>query len=189
MLTHRAGIRGTFDISDNVAMGNMALNLQPFPSNFAVGIKGEIIAKIDDSDLVFVGPMKVRPVERSISFATTMLGDWREPFGVKGLAVSDVAIDIGMGIVPPPAVVLPIIGLAGSIQIGSFKGSAAVKADTVTPTKSMISASFNELFLKDILTTFCDPTIVNRIPVELQSTILTVGMEDVGVHVVPQATQ
>jgi len=115
-------------------MGNMALNLQPFPSNFAVGIKGEVIARIDNSDLVFVGTMKVRPVERSISFAATMLGEWRDPFGVKGFAVEDLAIDIGMGIVPPPAVVLPIIGLAGSVKIGSFVGSAAVKADTVTPT-------------------------------------------------------
>ena len=184
-----AGIGGTFDISDNVAMGNMALNLQPFPSNFAVGIKGEVIARIDNSDLVFVGTMKVRPVERSISFAATMLGEWRDPFGVKGFAVEDLAIDIGMGIVPPPAVVLPIIGLAGSVKIGSFVGSAAVKADTVTPSKSMISASFNRLFLKEVLSTFCDPSIMRRIPSELQETILTVGMEDVGVHVVPQATQ
>jgi len=184
-----AGIAGTFKISDNVAMGNMGLRLRPAPDNFAIGVKGEVLARLDHSDLRFVGTMEIRPIERSAAFAATMLGEWREPFGIKGLAVADLAIEIGVGIVPPPAVAAPIVGFAGRIQIGSFTGSAAVKMDTVTPSKSMLAADFNRLYLREVMEVFCDQQVMRAIPAEIRSTVLEVGLEDVAVYVVPQATQ
>jgi hypothetical protein len=184
-----AGIEGTFKISDNVSMGNMGLRLRPAPDNFAIGVKGEVLARLDDSDLRFIGMMEIRPLERSAAFAATMLGEWREPFGIKGLAVADLAIEVGVGIVPPPAVAAPIVGFAGSIQIGSFTGSAAVKMDTVTPSKSMLAADFNRLYLREVMEVFCDQQVMRAIPAEIRSTVLEVGLEDVAVYVVPQATQ
>ncbi|MGB0524309.1 MAG: hypothetical protein ACPGJS_15170 [Flammeovirgaceae bacterium] len=184
----QAGIGGSFKISDSVSMGDMNFFLRPAPSNFELGISGAVNASIGKSDLTFIGTMGIKPIDRSASFAATMLGIWEEPFGVKGLSVADVAMEVGIGIVPPPAVAAPIIGLAGTIGIGAFEGSAAVKFDTAMPSKSMIAASFNQLYLKDIVQTFCEPAIYNQIPKELQNTVLSVGMEDVGVYVVPQPT-
>ena len=183
-----ASIGGTFKISEAVSMGNMEFFLQPFPGNFQLGISGSVFAQIDTSDLQFIGTMSVKPIERSASFAATMLGFWNEPFGIKGLALGDVAMTIGIGIVPPPAVALPIVGLAGTMTIGTVTGSAAVKFDAANPIKSMIAASFNRLYLREVILTFCDPLVYNQIPAEIRNSILTAGLEDVGIYVVPQPT-
>ena len=45
----------------------------------------------------------------------------------------------------------PFHGIAGTIGIGEFDGSAAVKFDTAMPSKSMIAASFNERFQADFV--------------------------------------
>lgn len=185
----QAGIGGSFKVSDGVSMGDMNFFLRPAPSNFELGISGAVNAKIGKSDLLFIGTMGIKPIDRSASFAATMLGMWEEPFDIKGLFVENVAMEVGIGIVPPPAVAAPIVGLAGTIGIGAFEGSAAVKFDTAMPSKSMIAASFNQLYLKDIIQTFCEPAVYAQIPKEIQSTVLSVGMEDVGVYVVPQPTQ
>ncbi len=183
-----AGIAGRFKITDSVSMGDMNFFLKPVPSNFELGISGSVLAKIGDSDLDFVGTMGIRPIERSAAFAVTMLGIWKEPFGVKGLQVGNVALEVGIGIVPPPAVAAPIVGIAGSIAVGSVTGAAAVKFDTANPNKSMIAASFNRLFLREVIETFCDKKILTKIPKEIKNTVLAVGLEDVGVYVVPQPT-
>ncbi|MBU2983857.1 hypothetical protein KO528_00710 [Saccharophagus degradans] len=183
-----AAMEGSFKIDDNVALGDMEFFLRPAPSNFQLGISGSVLAKIDQSDLRFIGTMSIRPTERSAAFAATMLGNWDQPFGIKGLGLQNVAIEVGVGIVPPPAVAAPIVGLAGSISIGSFTGSAAVKFDTATPTKSMIAASFNQIFLKDVVQTFCEDKVYNAIPAAIRNSVLSAGMEDVAVYAVPQLT-
>jgi hypothetical protein len=180
-----ADMGGSFQLSENIAMGNMRFRLHPAPTNFSVGIAGSVMAKLDESELEFIGTMSVAPINRSASFAATMLGEWKEPYGTKGFSIGDLAIEIGVGIVPPPAVAAPIIGFAGTVSIGSFKGSVAVKLDTVIPTKSMVSAAFNQLFLKDIIQQFCDRNVYGNIPPEIRNTILDIGLEDVAVHIVP----
>ncbi|MFK8102005.1 MAG: hypothetical protein AB8G15_05765 [Saprospiraceae bacterium] len=183
-----AGIAGHFKITDSVSMGDMNFFLKPVPSNFELGISGSVLAKIGDSDLNFVGTMGIRPIERSAAFAVTMLGIWKEPFDIKGLQIGNVALEVGIGIVPPPAVAAPIVGIAGTMAIGSVTGSAAVKFDTANPNKSMIAASFNRLFLREVIETFCDKKVLTKIPKEIKNTVLAVGLEDVGVYVVPQPT-
>ena len=183
-----AGIGGSFRISESVSMGDMNFFIKPAPSNFELGISGAVMAKLDSSDLKFVGTMGIRPIERSAAFSATMLGFWNEPFGIKGLSVGDLAMEVGIGIVPPPAVAAPIVGLAGSIAIGTFSGSAAVKFDTANPGKSMIAAAFNQLYLREVVQTFCDDHVYNSIPADIRNTVLAVGMEDVAVYVVPQPT-
>lgn len=183
-----ASMGGTFKITDTVSMGDMNFFLKPAPSNFELGISGAVLAKIDSSDLTFVGKMGIKPIDRSAAFAATMLGFWKNPFGVKGLTVGNLAIEVGIGIVPPPAVAAPIVGLAGTIKVGTVEGSAAVKADTANPNKSMIAASFNRLYLKEVIQTFCDKKVYNGIPKEIRNTVLNAGLEDVGVYVVPQPT-
>ncbi|MDW7694506.1 hypothetical protein R9C00_07125 [Flammeovirgaceae bacterium SG7u.111] len=183
-----AAMGGSFKISDNVAMGDMKFFLRPVPSNFELGISGSVLAKIDKSELAFVGTMFIRPIDRSAGFAATMLGFWDEPFGVKGLSVGNVALEVGIGIVPPPAVAAPIVGIAGSIAINELSGSAAVKADTANPGNSMIAASFNRLYLNDVIQTFCEKKVYNQIPADIRNTVLDAGLEDVAVYVVPQPT-
>ncbi len=183
-----AAIDGSFKIAENIAMGDMKFFLRPSPTNFQLGISGAVLAKIDDDDLKFIGTMSIRPIERSAAFGATMIGTWNEPFGIKGLSMGDIAIEVGIGIIPPPAVVAPIVGIAGTIGIGEFDGSAAVKFDTAMPSKSMIAASFNELYLNDVIQSFCDEEVYNSIPLEIRETVLSSGMEDVAVYVVPQAT-
>jgi|GEM_PF-1701802 len=183
-----ARLDGSFAVTENVAFGDMQFRLRPAPTNFSLGVAGAMMVTLDESPLKFLGMMEVRPLERSAAFSATMLGTWNEPFDVRGLAVSDLALELGMGIVPPPATVAPIIGLAGSIRIGSFNGSAAVKFDSVMPTKSMIAASFDRLVLQEVIQQFCRPEVFQQIPADIRNTVLTAGMEEVEVYVVPQPT-
>lgn len=177
-----------FRIQDGMTLEEMTFFLSPAPSQFELGVSGTLNAHIGDSDLTFIGTMTIEPVARSASFAATMLGTWHEPFSIKGLALEDLAIEVGIGIVPPPAVAAPIIGLAGNIAIGNFRGSGAVKFDSANPSKSMIAASFNQLYLKDVVKTFCSADVYHAIPKDIRETALNAGLKDVDVHVVPQDT-
>ncbi len=184
-----ASMGGSIQLSDNVSFGDLKFRLQPTPSNFAIGIRGAVRAKLMEDELTFIGGMEIRPILRTAAFQAMMKGTWNEPFGFKGVAIADVAADIGLTLMPPPAPPLPVVGLAGSLQVGSVAGSAAVRFDSAMPTKSMVAVAFNELYLKDIIQTFCEPAVYRAIPRELSKTVLDVGMEDVEVYVVPQPTQ
>jgi len=184
-----ATIDGEFTLSDNIALGNMGLRLRPDANNLAIGVQGQVIAYLDESELLFIGTLEVHQLERRATFAATMLDKWQEPFGIKGLAIDALAIEIAVGIVQPPAVITPKVGFAGRIKIGSFAGDAVVKMDTVTSSKSMISAHFKRLYLREIIQTFCNPQVIQAIPVDIQSTLLNIDLTKVALQVVPQTTQ
>ena len=178
-----AGIDGQFQLSDGVTFGDIALRLVPAPSNFSLTLLGVVTAILDDSELRFVGGLGVTP--RSALMQATMEGIWNEPFDTKGVAIANVALELGVSFPPP----LPSIGLAGTLQVGNFEGMAAVKFDSAFPSRSMVAVAFNRLYLMDVISTFCGPTISQAIPQGLKDTVLNIGYEDVSVYIVPQPTQ
>ncbi len=184
-----AALDGSIQLSESVSFGDMRFRLQPAPSNFSIGIRGSITAKLKEDRLVFIGGMELKPLLRTASFQAMMSASWNEPFGFKNVTVTDVAADIGLTIVPPPSPPLPVIGLAGSLRLGNIQGSAAVRFDSALPSKSMLAIAFEKLDLLDLIKTFCRPEIYKSIPKEISSTVISAGMEEVDIYIVPQPTQ
>lgn len=177
-----AAFRGLVKINENTAFGDIRFRLTPSPQNFSVELLGTVFAQIGESKLQFIGGMKVQP--RSALLKTTMKGDWIEPFGVKGVIVSNLAIELGLSFPP----LLPSVGFAGTLQVGDFKGSVAVKFSAAFPSQSMLAIEFNQLYLMDIIKQFCGAKIAAKIPASIQKTVLLIGLENVKIYIVPQTT-
>ncbi|NEQ32208.1 MAG: hypothetical protein F6K04_14605 [Leptolyngbya sp. SIO4C5] len=177
-----AEIDGQFKLSETVGFGDIKFRLQPSPSNFSLTLLGTVTTILDNSALAFVGAMQVQP--RAAVLQASMLGIWNEPFDTKGVAIANIALDLGVSLPPP----LPTVGIAGSLQVGDFQGLVAVKFDSAMPSRSMLAVAFNRLYLMDVIRTFCDAAIAQSIPPALANTVLKLGFEDVNIYVVPQPT-
>jgi hypothetical protein len=178
-----AEIGGRFELGQGVVFGGVRFRLVPSPTNFSVTLLGTVEAVIDTSVLTFTGGMQVTPM--SAALQATMAGMWQSPFGVRGVAVGNVALDLGVGFGP----LRPSVGIAGSLQVGDFAGAAALRVDTIVPSKSMLAVAFNRLFLMDVIRTFCGPTVTAQIPQQVADKVLNIGMEDVELYIVPQETR
>ncbi len=187
-LTLEAQIKGEYKIDKNVAFGDIKFRLQIAPPSFGVTLLGTIHAVIDKSELDFIGALSIEAITTPPSFQAslmaTMQGKWQDPMGAKGVAIMDVALDLGIAFPP----IRPSIGIAGGLQVGDFLGAAAVKFDTANPGSTMVAIAFNKLYLVDIFDVFCPPAIKKAIPKNIVRTVLDVGFEDVNIYVVPQPT-
>ncbi|MEG4252794.1 hypothetical protein [Microcoleus sp. Pol10D4] len=177
-----AQIDGEFKLSDGVAFGDIKFRLQPAPTNFSLTLLGTVTAILNKSTLAFVGGMQVQP--RSALLQASMLGIWNEPFDTKGVTIANIALDLGVSFPPP----LPTIGIAGTLQVGSFQGAVAVKFDSAMPSRSMLAIAFNRLYLMDVISTFCGASVARAIPSSLANTVLNIGFENVNIYIVPQPT-
>ena len=185
-LVIEAQIEGEFEIDKNVAFGDIKFRLNVSPPSLAVMLLGTLHARIDKSELNFIGGLgiAVTPPSFQARMTATMEGRWQDPMGAKGVAIMDVALDLGIAFPP----IRPSIGIAGGLQVGSFIGAAAVKFDTANPGNTMVTIAFNQLYLPDLFDVFCPPAIKKAIPKNIVKTVLNVGFEDVNIYVVPQPT-
>jgi hypothetical protein len=185
-ITLEAIIAGKFQLAENVFFGDIKFQLKPSPTDFSLTLLGRIDAILGDSTLSFVGGLGIRanPGSFQALLKATMQGTWNEPFGAKGVAIMDVALELGIAFPP----IRPSIGIAGGLQIGEFRGAVAVKFDAANPSKSMLAIAFNKLYLIDIFNAFCPPEARNAIPMDIVKTVLDVGFEDVNIYIVPQPT-
>jgi hypothetical protein len=181
-----AEIEGEFAIAENVTFGHIEFQLQVAPPSFDVTLQGQLHTFLNGSELIFIGGLgiAVKPPIFQARMMATMQGLWQDPCGAKGLAIADVALDLGIAFPP----IRPSIGIAGSLMVGDFKGAVAVKFDAANPRSSMVAIAFNRLYLNEIFNAFCPSEIKEVIPAEISQTVLAVGFEDVNIYIVPQAT-
>ena len=185
-LVIEAQVEGEFEIDKNVAFGDIKFRLNVAPPSFGVMLLGTLHARIDKSELNFIGGLgiAVTPPSFQANMTATMEGRWQDPMGAKGVAIMDVALYLGIAFPP----IRPSIGIAGGLQVGDFIGAAAVKFDAANPGSTMVAIAFNQLYLTDLFDVFCPPPIKKAIPKKIVKTVLNVGFEDVNIYVVPQPT-
>jgi hypothetical protein len=175
-----AQVKTEYQIATNVYFGNFIFRLQPAPANFLVALEGNLRVSMAGGELKFTGGLGVqaRPALQANMYAR-MTGTWQDPLGLKGVAVSDAAVDLK---VPP---IPPTLGLVGSLKVGSFTGAIALNIDPANP---VLVIGFNRLNLKDIFDTFCPPEVKRVIPSAISNTVFNVGFENVNIYIVPKAT-
>ncbi|MBB2893766.1 hypothetical protein [Flexivirga oryzae] len=175
-----AGV-GDITITDGVVLKDAKFALHPDPENVSISVSGAVDVTIDSSPLEFIGGVSVVP--NGISFFATMKGTWQDPFGAKGIALTDVSLQIGSDFEGVPS-----IGIAGGLTVGAFQGSAAVSFNSQNPAQSVLIVAFNHLSLMDVVATFCPSEVAADIPADVQGTLAGISLEDVDLYVVPEDT-
>ncbi len=163
---------------------NTTFRLQPSPKDFAVSLVGVMDARVGRDQLKFSGGVEIAINDQALNFLSMMDGDWNDPLGVNGLMMSNVRMQLGAALGPT---ILPNVAFNGELQIGRFKGDAAVAFDTRNPSKSMISAQFNELAFLDIVDMLIDKRLSKKIPADMKKVLNSIRMTDVNLEAVPQA--
>ncbi|MFK7931972.1 MAG: hypothetical protein AB8G22_00600 [Saprospiraceae bacterium] len=119
-----AGIIETdLSMGGNAKLSGVQFRLTPAPNAFAIALVGIMDTKIQQDLLEFAGGVEVGLVDQSLNFTAVMDGEWNNPLGVKGLKMTDVALQLGSSFTTAPFI-LPNIGLSGQLNIGSFEGAA-----------------------------------------------------------------
>lgn len=165
---------------------NVLFRLQPSPKDFAVSLVGVMDATVGSDQLNFTGGVEIAINDQALNFLSMMEGDWNDPLGVNGLKMSDVKMQMGASFITAPTV-LPNVALDGILHIGRFQGDAALAFDTRNPSKSMISAKFNELVFWDVVDMLIDDRISKRLPSDMKKFLNSIRMTDVHLEAVPQA--
>lgn len=169
-------------LAEDVVFGELVLELRPSPADLQLRVLGVVDAVIDGSPLRFTGGLAVRP--RGAQLEATMEGTWADPLGAAGVALSDVAMEVGL--TWPP--LLPSFGLAGTLQLGGVVGSAAVQFDASDPTQVMLAVGFDRLHLMDVVGGLAGHEVVATIPPELRDGPLDLEVRDAALEVVPRDT-
>jgi hypothetical protein len=170
---------GAFTLVDGVTLTKTGLRIRLQSGNVIFSLVLSVSVDIGDK-LLFTGEMAVEP--NGVSMAATMQGDWHKPFGVNGLTLSDVALEVGIS-----GEGIPTVGIAGKVQVKNLEGELAVLFNSEAPQQSALKLAFNEFYIKTVLE-LCDEKILDAIPDEFE-VVLDSGYSDVEIYVVPTTTQ
>lgn len=134
----------TVKLSNNITLQNISLAIS---GQGEMGIKSQI--KLNKPKLIFTGYFGVDPKTTSVEAQGTMQGKWKNPLGIKGISISDTAVEFAIATTPPTPVPTKV-GITGKLNIGNVQGEAAIKIDVTG--QGGIIAKLNKLTLKDLLT-------------------------------------
>ncbi len=142
------------------------LQLNPADMKFGAGLRFSY--KPDNQkSLDFTGMGEVSPPATFNLITYMNKGSfWNEPFGIKGLRIGELGLDIGADVLSP--VPRPVIGIAGTIKIGSFSGTGSGSLNTANPLESAVSLSVNEISFQQVVNELMSDAVkaeINKLPV------------------------
>ncbi len=135
-----------------------------------------------DKPLLFTGRIKVDPDKAS--GAGTMQGEWKDPLGVKGLAISDCAFEMGIDYSIFSNTGVPTVyGITGGLQLGTVKAMMATKiVGGAGAADSILAGRVNKLDLHDLVSLVNAANIIS-IPIEQ---VPQLKIEDVDITIAPK---
>ncbi|WP_322779087.1 hypothetical protein [Frankia sp. Cas4] len=170
-----AGLSGSFN--DNLAFTG-ALRVQLVGGSPSIGLFGRVALEADGQPLVFTAQLDVGP--NGALLAGTMPAPWKGAFGVDGLTLSDLALLVGIS-----WELIPAIGIAATVSLGAFAGSAAVLFDATVPSRSLLAGSVSDLGLDDVVATLLGGQV--EVPAEIGPVLSGCRLEGVHLFDVPAA--
>lgn len=172
-------------LGGNFRVNESFLELNPIDVSFAAGLS--IGVKLDGNWLHFIGKGEVAaPATFSLTAYMEEGSIWKEPFGVKGVEIADIGLNLGANVAAP--IPTPIIGVSGSLTIGPFSGSGAGSLDTGNPLNSLISLNMNQIGMQQFIDAFLSgpvKTEVNKLPAQLRD----FGIKDAELTLIPKTTE
>jgi len=169
-----------FQIAPGVAFSQAGLRLGlEGDGDLSLAVFGALQVALRDR-LNFTGEMTVEP--NGAYFSATMEGVWREPFGMKGVTVRNLAMQLGIN-----AQLIPAIGFAGSARIGGLSGTIALLFNAVDPAESVLQLQFAVLTFKSMLNVL-QQRLTQRTP-RWMHRYFDDGFRDVDIYLVPETTR
>jgi DNA-binding transcriptional regulator GbsR (MarR family) len=144
----QARIPTDIQISNKARMTALALEFNG--AGPSVSLLGQMTVTPSDKDepLTLTARTKIEP--DSASIAATMQGTWDNPLGIKGLALEDIAVEVGIDYPVFMSTGLPTkFGITGGMQIGSVKAKVAALM-TANLAEIILLAKLNHLTIRDI---------------------------------------
>ncbi|MEM7034885.1 MAG: beta/gamma crystallin-related protein, partial [Chloroflexota bacterium] len=155
---------------------------------------------IGAEELYFTGMVKAEAESITGSFTLNKAGsggqEWRNPFGIPGIVIRQLAVQMGLTYAPPW---IDNIGIAGDMKIGTIDGSLAVLVDANDPDQFVLAGQTDEISLLEIMSAMSPPTFVayQALPSSVQTTMNKIidvkltGIDDDGVilNIVPVKTK
>ncbi|WP_230389660.1 hypothetical protein [Vibrio nitrifigilis] len=170
---------GSYDLGAGITLTKTGLSMQLLSGNVIFSV--DLQAAVDIGEiLTFTGKLSVEV--NGVTLAATLLGDWDRPFGVRGLTLSNLALEVGIS-----DEAIPDVGITGTVSVNNLSGRIAVLFNSEAPQQSALNLAFSEFDIKAIFE-MCDPAIIKAMPSELVA-LLDSGYHNVDIYVVPTTTQ
>ncbi len=188
---------------------DVGLEISGRPPEPTVCLSNDVVLTLrkgdEDTHLVFTGGIKVQP--ESISGFFTMngtgrhpdgeltgtiqnSGEWKEPFGIPGLVIRQLSLQLGGTYAAPW---IDNVGVHGNMKIGDVDGSMSVLVDANDPDQFVLAGSSDKLTMVQIMSAMSPTTFVayQALPKDLKKVlneVVDIKLEDVKVNIVPSAT-
>lgn len=151
-------------------------------------------------ELLFTGAIKAEPESITGSFTLNKPGsggqEWHKPFGIPGIVIRNLAVQMGLTYAPPW---IDNIGIAGDMKIGTIDASMAILLDVNDPDQFVLSGRVSQITLLEIMSalspyTFAAYQALPRSILDAMNKVVNVkltGVDQDGVviNIVPVATQ
>lgn len=161
------------------------LQLAPMDMSFGAGMS--LGAKLDGNWINFTG---IGDIAAPATFGLVVFMEegsiWKDPFGVKGVEIANLGLDIGADVLSP--IPRPKLGVSGALKIGPFDGSGAGMLDTGNPTNSLISLKMNQIGMQEFVDAFTSAQVqreINKLPKQLRD----FGLRDAELTIIPKTTE
>jgi len=134
-----------------------------------------------DDQLVFTSRIAAEAKEAKI--AGTMQGFWKNPLGVKGLAIGNLALELGIVYGSP---VPTLFGITGDMKVGSQEAAVAAKISAVA-NDTIISGKLSEFGIRDLFAVASDlaKAVGKSIPSKIINVIPEIGLTDAEITIAP----
>lgn len=162
----------------------LGVEVKSAPPETSFKLSNTVEALVKKEKLKFVGEIKITiAAQPSFGGSLTMQGDWRNPFGIPGLVVSDMAVEISG---TPKAPWIDRMGFAGKVAVGKAYAQIALLVDTGDPLKCVLVGDAEHIQIPDIINTLCGP---DTVPGDLADVLTEIKLRKMKLSVIPQACQ
>ncbi|MBK7870230.1 MAG: RICIN domain-containing protein [Saprospiraceae bacterium] len=161
------------------------LQLAPMDLSFGAGLS--LGAKLDGNWINFTG---LGDIAAPATFGLVVFMEegsiWKNPFGVKGVEISNLGLDIGADVLSP--IPRPKLGVSGALKVGPFQGFGAGMLDTGNPINSLISLKLNQMGMQQFVNAFTSVQVqreINKLPAQLRD----FGLNNAELTIIPKTTE
>jgi hypothetical protein len=155
-LVLQAAIQADIDLGGGARFREVMFELRPSPQRFKLGLLGKVDLQVDRQTLRMLGEMAVEPLTQTVAVTMALdpaQGEWREPFGLRGVGVMKLAASLGATF--GAGIPLPTVGLQGGLRLGSgpdpVTGNGVVVLNPRDPMHSMVALDLQNIALPRLI--------------------------------------
>ena len=139
----------------------MKFKLATTPTKFDAALSVTFLAIVQKQELSFVGSIDISTGEETaLTGSLSMKGDWRKPFGIEALVISNLAAEVAGS--PESPTIINRVGMTGKLAIGKTSAKLAVMVDVDDPDKFVLVADGENIRFGDIINSMCGPHVMSE---------------------------